>query len=295
MDDELQEIRDNFFVGNFAKALEMCETAHPSNDFAQAECDALLARCCLSLGQYDRLKAMQNSTCPGQKATALTAVLIKSKNEQQISAARDRLKDIANQTQDMSCNALAASALANEGAWSDAVQLTTTHPTLEMQALRVFILLLCNQASAAEKQVKDMSGSDDSSAFKLAQAAVYLATGNSEEAYHTYCDLSTQYPVTDGDDSGNGSVLLQAGKAVANMQRGMYSEAFEDLNIGLAVAPADADTLVSLCCCDVHLGKKQEFEEHYTKLSQAAPSHPYVAKTQGMKNVFARFQASLTA
>merc|ERR1719291_819813 len=129
----------------------------------------------------------------------------------------------------MSTSALAACALALEGVWQDAVQLTTAHPTLEMQALRVFVLLMCNQASAAEKQLGDMKGSnDDSGAFRLAQAAVHLATGNPEEAYLTYCDLSAQFPVVEGDDTGAGSVLLLTGKAVANMQRGMFSEAVED-------------------------------------------------------------------
>merc|ERR1712232_849593 len=142
----------------------------------------------------------------------------------------------------------------------------------------------------------DMKGTnDDSGAFRLAQAAVHLATGNPEEAYLTYCDLSAQFPVVEGDDSGAGSVLLLTGKAVANMQRGMFSEAVEDLQRSLTTAPNDADTLVNLCCCMTHLGRKEEFRQHYAKLEQVSPMHPYVVKTQGIKNVFARYKASLSA
>merc|ERR1711957_352510 len=176
------------------------------------------------------------------------------------------------------------------------VQMTMAHTTLEMQALRVFILLMCNQAGAAEKQLADMKGSnDDSGAFRLAQAAVHLATGNPEEAYLTYCDLSAQFPLVEGDDSGASSVLLETGKAVANMQRGMFTEAVEDLQRALTAGPNDVDVLVNLCCCMTHLGRKDEFKQHYAKLEQVNPTHPYVVKTQSIKNVFARFKASLSA
>merc|ERR1712083_1166382 len=103
----------------------------------------------------------------------------------------------------------------------------------------------------------------------------------------------TQYPPVEGEDSSTGSVLLQTGKALANMQRGMYAEAVEDLQRAHAVAPNDADVLVNLCCCMTHLGKHEEFQQYYTKLEQAAPTHPYVVKTQGMKNAFTKFKASL--
>jgi len=295
MDDELQEVRDNFFCGNLQKALQLCESTKSSNDITQSECDATLARACLSLGLFDRLKAMQNSECPGQKAAAMMAILTKSKNETQRTAAKDRLVTLAKETQDMSCSALAANAMAFAGDWNDACQMAQNHPTLEMQALRVFILLLCNNANMAEKQLHEMAGNnDDSSSFRMAQAAVHLATGNPEEAYLTYCDLSTQFPAVDGDD-GSGSVLLQTGKGVANMQRGMYTEAVEDLVRANTAAPNDPDVLVNLCCCMTHLKKKEEFGTYYAKLEAVCPAHPYVVKTQGITTAFTRFKASMSA
>jgi len=296
MDDELQEIRDNFYVGNFAKVSALCESLTASDDIAQNECDAIKGRCCLSLGAMEKLKAMQNSECPGQRAAACMIVLMKSKKPEQAAQAKDRLKALAEDTQDASAAALAANAFAMEGSWADAVAMTQAHPVLEMQALRVYILLMCNQPAMAEKQLQEMTGTnDDSAVFRMAQAAVHLATGNPEEAYLTYCDLSSQFPSVEGDDESGGSVLLQTGKAVANMQRGMFNEAVEDLNRALPNAPNDPDLLVNLCCCATHLGKKDEFQQHYAKLEQVAPTHPYVVKTQSIKTVFQRFRASLTA
>jgi len=295
-DDELQEVRDNFYVGNYQKALQLCESTTADNDVTQSELGAMLARCCLAIPLFDRLKAMQASDCPGQKAAALMAVIMKSRNETQKGSAKERLLDLAKETADMSTNMLAAIALAMDGSWTEAVQLTKAHPTLEMQALCVFFCLGCNQVGMAEKQLKEMAGNnDDSASLRLATAAMKIATGDPEEAYLTYCDLSTQFPCTEGDDSDAGSVLLLTGKALANMQRGMFTEAVEDLQRAIAAAPSDPDVLVNLCCCMTHLQKKDEFQQYYSKLEQVAPTHPYVIKTQSLSNVFARFKASLEA
>jgi len=292
MDDELQEVRDNFYVGNFTKALQLCESTEGSNEIAQAELGATLARCCLAIPQFDRLKAMQNSEVAGQRAAALMAVIMKSRNEQQVGSAKERLSGLAKETQDASCAMLNAIVLAMDGNWNEAAQMTKAHPVLEMQALTVLLCLICNQVGMAEKILKEMTGAnDDSASYRLAAAAVKLATGDPEEAYLTYCDLSSQFPAVEGDDSGAGSTLLQTGKALANMQRGMFSEAVEDLQRALATAQNDPDVLVNLCCCMTHLGKKDEFQQYYTRLEQVAPTNPYVVKTQGMSAIFARFKS----
>eukprot|EP00929_Paragymnodinium_shiwhaense_P122449 TRINITY_DN95186_c0_g1_i1.p1 TRINITY_DN95186_c0_g1~~TRINITY_DN95186_c0_g1_i1.p1 ORF type:complete len:296 (-),score=92.73 TRINITY_DN95186_c0_g1_i1:165-1052(-) len=294
MEDELQEVRDNFFAGNFAKVLSLCEGTHASNDLSQAECDAINARCNFSLGKWDQLKAMQNSDNPGQKATALLAVIVKSPKEEARASAKEHLVKLAKETQDLTCNMLAAIVAATEGSYSDAVSQLKAHPTLEMQALAVFFCLMCNQVAMADKMLKEMSGTnDDSVAFRMASAAVKMATGDPEEAYLTYCDLSAQFPPEDGDDSGFGSVLLQTGKAVANMQRGMFTEALEDLQKAYSTNSKDVDVLVNLCSCATNLRNKAEFSKYYGELEQIAPSHPYVAKTQAIAQVFQRFNAQL--
>jgi Flp pilus assembly protein TadD len=295
-DDELQEVRDNFYVGNFQKALLMAESTTADTDLGQSELGALLARCCLSSNIVERLKSkeMQNSEFPGQRGTVFTMIMLKSRQDAQRNLAKERLLSLAKETQDMSCTLLAAIAHAMDGNWKEAAELTKAQPTMEMQALCVMFCLACNQAGMAEKLVAEMQGTnDDSAVFRLANAAVKMAVGDPEEAYLTYCDLSTQFPPKEDEDSGSGSTLLQVGKALANMQRGMYSEAVEDLQRAVASSPNDPDVLVNLCCCMTHLGKKEEFQQYYAKLEQAAPTHPYVVKTQGMKSVFTKFKASL--
>eukprot|EP00401_Gymnodinium_catenatum_P008392 CAMPEP_0117532818 /NCGR_PEP_ID=MMETSP0784-20121206/39564_1 /TAXON_ID=39447 /ORGANISM="" /LENGTH=294 /DNA_ID=CAMNT_0005329223 /DNA_START=53 /DNA_END=937 /DNA_ORIENTATION=+ len=293
MDDELQEVRDNFYVGNFAKAVSLCEQTMTS-DLTQSENDAILARCYLALGMIEKLKPMQHSENPGQKATALLAVITKSPKEQVKASAKDCLLKLAKD--DVTCAMLSAIAQAIDGSYTEAVQLAQAHPTVEVQALCVFFCLICNQVNMAEKMLNGMAGTnDDSVAFRLAKAAVKLATGDPEEAYLTYCDLSGQFPPAEGEEGGFGSVLLQTGKAVANMQRSMFVEAVEDLQRALAQAPNDVDVLVNLCCCMSNLRKKDEFQQYYAKLVQVAPTHPYVAKSEGLTQAFGRFKASVVA
>lgn len=294
MEDELQEVRDNFYVGNFQKAVQLAETTTCSSDISQFECDATLARCYLSLMASDKLKAFMGSESPGQRAAAFFHVITKSPNEAQVQKGKEKLKEHIAEKQDISSSILGANILAMDGSYQDALNLTLAHPTLEMQALRVFIYLMCNQSGLAEKQLQEMAGgNDDSAAYQMASAAVHLATGNPEEAYLTYCDLSSKFPMQEGEDSG--SVILQTGKAVANMQRQMWQEALEDLLRAHGQAPNDPELLVNLCCCMTHTSKKEEFDQYYAKLEQVAPNHAYVKKTQGIKDIFARFKASQAA
>lgn len=295
MDDELQEVRDNFYVGNFAKVVQLCEKG-TSNDITQIENDAIAARAALALNQMDKIKILQNSENPGQKATAVFAVMHKTTKEEVKAKAKEGLLKLAKETQDVTSAMLAAIATANDGEYADAVKMAKAHPTLEMQALCIFFALICNQVGMAEKMLNEMAGqNDDSACYRLALAAVKLATGDPEEAYLTYCDLSGQYPPADGEDGGFGSVMLQTGKAVANMQRGMFNEAVDDLQHAHSVDSTNADVLVNLCCCMTNLQKKEEFDEYYAKLVQVAPTHPFVVKSQGMSQVFARFKASIKA
>merc|ERR1719469_1002635 len=137
--------------------------------------------------------------------------------------------------------------------------------------------------------LNEMAGTnDDSVAYRIASAAVKLVTGDPSEAYLTYCDVASQFPAVDGDD--NGSVVLQTAKAVANMQRQMFTEAVEDLNRALELEPDNADALINLCSCLTNLGKKDEFQKNYAKLAQVAPKHPFVVKSEGLSQVFTRFK-----
>lgn len=290
--DELQEVRDNFYVGNYEKALNMCEST-VSNDLTQAESDAILARCYLSQGNMGKIKECQNSPNPGKKATAFFGVMSKSSQEGTRAKAKEALTKLAKETQDVTCNNFLAISQAMDGSFAEAVQTCQAHPTLEMQALAIYFALICNQVGMADKMLKEVTGTnDDSASYLMAKAAVSLATGDKEEAYEIYCDLCRNFPPVEGEDSNNGSPLLQTCKAVANLHRGNFDEAVEDLQIANKVDSKNADVLINLCCCMQNLMKKEEFDQYYKDLLAVAPQNPYVAKTESLPQVFQKFKAS---
>merc|ERR1712151_588632 len=235
----------------------------------------------------------QNSTNPGKKAAALFGVMSKSQKEQVKASAKEHLVKLAKETQDVTCNMFTAISHAMDGSYAEAVQLCQAHPTLEMQGLAIYFALICNQVGMADKMLNEMTGTnDDSASFRMAKAAVALAQGDQEEAYLTYCDLCGNFPPVEGEDSGNGSVLLQTSKAIANIHRGNFNEAVEDLLIAYKTDKTNVDVLVNLCCCMQNLMKKEEFDQYYKELVAVAPQNPYVVKTEGLSQVFARFKAS---
>jgi len=292
MEDELQEAKDHFYIGNYAGALGMLENASCSNDLSQAERDALLARTYLCLGQYDKLKAMQSSDSPGQKAAALMAVFTKSRNEQQKASAKDRLVELAKSSHDPSTTSLAAMAHCAQNEFLDAVQLTEGATQTELQALRVQIFLMMNRLDMAEKQLRQLKATnDDSAVTRLADCAVNLNNGNSQEAFLTYCDLESQYL---GEETDAVSPLLLNGKAVANMQRQLFTEAWEDLTRAATVAPNDPNTLVNMVCCSANMKEKnEEFAKHLKTLEDSQPGNPYVVKSKQMSDAFTRFAKSV--
>jgi len=263
------------------------------NDLTQQESEAILARCYLAQGNIAKLKEFQNSPNPGKKSAALFGVMSKSPKENVKAAAKEHLVKLAKETQDVTCNMFMAMSQALDGSYAEAVQTCQATATLEMQALAVYFALICNQVGMADKMLQAMTGTnDDSASYRMAKAAVALAQGDQEESYLTYCDLCGNFPPVEGIDDGNGSVLLQTCKAMANIHRGNFSEAVEDLQIAYKIDKTNPDVLINLCCCMQNLMKKEEFDQYYKELVAVAPQCPYVVKTEGVSQVFQKFKAS---
>ncbi len=65
MDDDLTDIRDHFYIGDFPKALALASALSPATDLGAAELAALMARCHLGQAAGESIKGMQHSENPG--------------------------------------------------------------------------------------------------------------------------------------------------------------------------------------------------------------------------------------
>ncbi|PHJ16018.1 coatomer epsilon subunit protein [Cystoisospora suis] len=193
------------------------------------------------------------------------------------------------------CNAFsvffAASAAATLGNFSDALHFVSQIQLLEMQVLKVQILLLMNRGDLATEEARRIAAqNDDSFLSKLATSLVDTVQGNPQEAYLSLGDVEALCQQQHTPQAATSSVLLN-GKAVASIQKREWAEALEDALKAYQQTPQDGDTLVNLICCCRNLKKNQDADFYTERLASVAPSHPMVMKMRELHAVFANFNA----
>uniref|UniRef100_A0A0G4IAH7 Uncharacterized protein n=1 Tax=Chromera velia CCMP2878 TaxID=1169474 RepID=A0A0G4IAH7_9ALVE len=292
-DDELQMVRETFYVGAFGRCLESAQEVHPSSDYAAAEKDALVARANLALAEVKGPAALQQvaasagegGDAPGGKAVSLYA---KWKTGDQ--SALSQLKELAQSTHDPTAGALAAAAFASEEDLVEAHSIAAMNHSLEMRALRAAILLMMDRYDLAEELYTDMQNSDDdAAASKLGSIISNAVTGNFQEIYLTLCDLQATYSCGEDAPENMRSLMTFVGKAVANMQRKQWTEALEDLQGAKNLNDKEPVVLANLVAVLRNLGKHEEAEACFAQLLSAQPKHLFAQKQKSLEAAFQRF------
>ena len=271
MDEDLIEGFDNFVIGNFQACLDLHSSVKESNFLWEALC----ARCHLALDHLDELKSLP---C----GTAFFTVFKKSVVESQKRAAFEKVLENAVSGDPVAAYyACVARAIAGDliDAINYAKSCLSASPS-EFNALIVLFSLKINRPDLAQNVLHSAMKRDDSAAAKLVSAIAALYAGKNTEAYSCYSDLIAQF-------SAESSLALANGRAVANLQRGMLSEASEDLDNCLTLKPTDADSLVNQICKCALSGSDTQI--HIDVLAQNHPSHPIVYKLAQMNDAFAKF------
>eukprot|EP00397_Hematodinium_sp_SG-2012_P041111 GEMP01045202.1.p1 GENE.GEMP01045202.1~~GEMP01045202.1.p1 ORF type:complete len:307 (+),score=80.06 GEMP01045202.1:50-922(+) len=289
MDDELQEIRDHFFIGSFTRALELItrylNEPRSMGDINAAELGSIKARTHLGLRKFGELKALKDSPNPGEQATSQMTIFLNSNQEKQKEDAGKKIIELATSTKDINATNLAAAYLAHQGDYVEAFNLTKGYDTVEMMALRAQIYLCMSRQDLATDVVNEMYRlAEDAAITKMTSSLLNIAKGNYQEAFLTYCDIQALY----GEESmtAPSSILLNA-KAACNLHRGMYTEAQEDTVRALDLNPRDSDALVNLIAIHIHL--KEDHAAQFTALKEKFPLHPLVQKAQTLDTAFAAF------
>jgi tetratricopeptide (TPR) repeat protein len=286
MEDELAEARDHLYAFNYSKCLELLDQVVGASDLVQVEKDALKSRSYLGLGSMAEIKQMQASDNPALKATAYAAVYLRSSNDQQRAIGRDKLCELQQSTKDPAVLYLTACVLAFEEQYLEAYQLLKDTTTPDVMALRSQLLLLLDRPDLAEQEQNRSPDGGDSAAGKVVSSVLQMANGNFQEAFLTYSDLQSQY-WTDTD-----SAILTGGRAAANLHRGMYQEAEEDVQRALQLDPNCALSLANAASLSVHVQKFDEFDKYMGTLCQKHPMHPLAKKSVELDQALQRFAAS---
>jgi len=282
-------LRDNFYCGNFPRVLELAEQIE-GNDFGE-KLD-LVSRSHLCQGQLDKIKGLQNSTVPGQQATAFKTVVQRSQDGSKKQQALERLTALAKQSRDPNAMALASAALAEQDDFAGALELIKDSRSPELLAQRVQYFIMINRVDLAEKQLMELkSVAGDCTIVNMAVCMVLIATGNHQEAYLTYTDLADQFAPNE-DDPTQASALLLLGKGVANMQRNLWEEALSDLAKSARADAGRAETLVNTICCNARMSDEDAFSTNVKQFKDAFASHPMSMKLEECNAAFTRFNAA---
>jgi len=289
MDEELIEAYDNFIIGNFAACVDIASRRRSSSsttEFNEFLWQSLVARCHLGLGHMDAVRDMARDPNPALASTGYMAVLTRAGQDTQRRAAFDKLMETAaavNNSEPVTCY-YATIARAIHGDLIDAINyakaVSASSPS-EFNALTVQFSLAIHRPDLAEDILKNSTANrDDSAANKLVSAMFNLITNKHTDAYLCYSDLISQF-------SAESSLALTNGRAIANIQRSLPTEAQEDLELALATRENDPDTLANLVCAIVHQGKPSaESRAILSQLAQVNPNHPLVKRVENLRGIF---------
>lgn len=291
MSDELAPLRDLFAISAFTPSLENCKKLSTgpktagglSGDLFQAELLAIEGRCYLATGKYSLLKDFKDHPEAGARSCALTAMFLRAKEPATQQKAFDSLLDLAKTSKDPAAVYLAACCYMVKGEDDpnmlvEAIRLLESVPSENsLTGLKGQALLGLHQQSFAVASMRECATANDESAVcKVLSALVNLVGGNSQEAFLLYCDIEAQF----GEALENGGLSLSVlnGKAAANMQRGCWGEASEELERAVKAAPGDVDTLANLASLSCWKENADEMEKWLTQLGRVQTDHWLVRK-----------------
>eukprot|EP00922_Rhytidocystis_sp_ex-Travisia-forbesii_P070393 GHVS01105153.1.p1 GENE.GHVS01105153.1~~GHVS01105153.1.p1 ORF type:complete len:301 (+),score=26.95 GHVS01105153.1:101-1003(+) len=289
--DELAQCRELFSVGYYSRCLELAEFIHSPVDSVTLEKQSLQAgaRACLGQLPDEAVQSLMDSQQPALRAVGLSVIYNRPSSDENVR--REAYEDLKRLSMhhDSTAKLLTACILTKQDEPAQALDMLSQN-TIEMQALRVCVLLQMDRVDLAEKTLAEMNTvNDDSSVTKAASSWVNIYQGNYQEAYLTYNDIQSQS--CEGEEpEGGSSLLMLNGKAVANLERRQWQEADEDLKRALQQDPHCVDALANAICCAQNRRRPKEAADLYSTLEAIKPDHPIVAKRAHLAQCFAAFQ-----
>jgi len=282
--DELFELRNYFYMGNYSAALTEGKTIAVDSDALRIERDAIMARIAVAQGECDDVISSVSADAPvGMQAIKVLAAYSKDKAGQ----AEIAKLTITEWLQDPVAGSnpvllfIAATILAEAGDWDEALRCAHRGQSLEHMALKVELLIKIDRVDAAAKEVNGMKRIDeDHTLTQLASAWASLGSGTkngSQEALYTYQELLERHGATE---------MLLNGVAACHLSLNQFADAERVLQEALSKNPANPDTLVNMIAVAQHRQKPAELVKRYRdKLTEVAPQHTALAAYNAASNL----------
>ncbi|KPJ14457.1 Coatomer subunit epsilon [Papilio machaon] len=294
--DELFDVKNAFYIGNYQQAINEAQNLNPSSPLAAFQRDAFLYRSYIAQGNFrivmqelktadpmlQPLKTLVDYLSPGANKPVIVADI-----DARVAKGTELINDIF--------LLVAATIYYHEDNYEAALKILHGSESLELRAFTLQCLLAMNRPDLAKKQLKLLQDiEDDGTLTQLAQAWLNLTQGGPgvQDAHYSIMELSEKLGAL-----GAGPAAVGAAAAAS---RGMWEEAEQMLREAQARAPHQPELLLGLALTAAHSGKPAEVSSRYlAQLLDSHPDHPfskeYTAKTNEFKRLTAQYQPSVTS
>ncbi|XP_073960260.1 coatomer subunit epsilon [Choristoneura fumiferana] len=294
--DELFDVKNAFYVGNYQQAINEAQNVSPSSPLVALQRDTFLYRSYISQGNYRIVLQELKSADPMlQPLKSLVDYLSPGANKLAIVADIDARVQKGTELVNEVFLIVAATIYYHEENYEAALKILHGAESLELRAFTLQCLLAMNRPDLARKQLTSLQEiEDDSTLTQLAQAWLNLSQGGPgvQDAHYSIMELAERLGAL-----GAGPAAVGAAAAAS---RGMWEEAEQMLSEAQARAPQQPDLLLGLAVAARHTPKPPEVATRYiAQLLDSYPEHPftkdYNAKSNEFKRLAAQYQPSVAS
>lgn len=288
MADELFELKNYFYLGNYANAITEGDTVHLDDDDAKTQRDIILRRIALDQGKYaDIISSTDNTspeTLPAYKVLKLLAQYLDPATSFTASDLSSSVSALAHDTHSdvlptsPSFSVLLAASYLHASEHDSALKIVNKpcppSDKLELLSIGVQVLLAMDRCDVASREVEKMKSMDeDSTLTQLAQAFVHVHSGDKEalqEALYIYQDLLERHGATDA---------ILNGMAAAHFALGKTDQADKVLSEALTKNPNCEVSLVNVIASAPARNKPiQLVARYFQQLVAVAPAGTWLAQ-----------------
>ncbi|XP_071511396.1 coatomer subunit epsilon-like [Diadema antillarum] len=271
--DELFEIRNSFYIGNFQQCINEAQKLKPSNSELALTRDVFMYRAYAAGGRYGVvLDEVSKSSSSELSAVRMFADYLANpdKREKLVAELDSKMSSSVDASNDTFL-LMAASIYYHEQNFDSALRCLRQSESLECIAMSVQCYLSLDKVDLAKKEVKRMQEKDDDATLtQLAQAWFNLAVGGEklQDAFYIFQELA---------DKNSSTPLLLNGQASAYMQQNKMEDAEDVLQEAMNKDSNNPETLINMIVLSQHLGKAPEVTNRYiSQLRDSHARHPFM-------------------
>lgn len=265
--DELFEVRNAFYAGNFQHCINEAQHVNPSSKDSKIERDVFLYRAYVAQGKYGVVLDEIKPSFPDEvKSVRILADFLNNRGNKD-AAIVEMLEEKLKSTNFSEYFLLIAATIYMHLQDTDsALRCLYQSTALECLALSTQIYLSMDRLDLAKKELSKMQEADeDATLTQLAMGWFNLAVGGEkcQDAYYIFQELADKHTST---------VMLLNSQAACYLRMGKLEEAESTLKEALEKDANDADTLVNMVVLSQLSGKSTEVVNRF--VSQLKSGHP---------------------